>query len=87
MTCSSTYLLAQRAIADLKGAVVALLESSSERELSNAQIGRALGIYGGHIGHEGHISRTLLEQLRSEGVVTQDSNSKQWRLKKTSEGD
>jgi hypothetical protein len=77
---SETYLLAQRAVADLKGAVVALLAAAPASELSNAQIGRALGIYGGHIGHEGHIPRTLLEVLKSEGVVIQNAGSKRWRL-------
>jgi hypothetical protein len=44
-------------MADLKGAVYELLESS-DSPLSNAEIGRRLGIYQGHVGHEGHISRT-----------------------------
>jgi hypothetical protein len=68
------------AIASLKSAVRALLESAPAAGLSDAQIGRTLGIYGGHVGHEGHISRTLLSLLESEGVVKQDSSTRYWRL-------
>jgi len=81
ITDSHPYHLAQRALADLKGAVYLLLRSTSGHGLSNAQIGRGLGIYAGHVGHEGHISRTLLEMMRSEGVVHQDPTSKRWFLK------
>lgn len=75
------YGLAQRAMADLKIAVVMLLNEAGERGLSNAEIGRRLGIYIGHKGHEGHIPRTLLALLEGEGVVTQNPESKEWRLR------
>jgi hypothetical protein len=77
---SQEYQLAQAAMADLKSAIVALLERFDDG-LSNAQIGRTLGIYRGHEGHEGHISRTLLAMLEQEGVVEQDQKSKFWFLR------
>ena len=54
------YHLAQNAMADLKAAVYSLLEGAPPEGLTNAQIGRRLGIYAGHVEHEGHIPRTLL---------------------------
>lgn len=77
---------AQSAMADLKSAVREVL-ASAEEPLTNAQIGRILGIYAGHLGHEGHISRTLLEFLKSEGVVEQDSATKRWSLVRHTSGD
>ena len=67
-------------MADLKAAVHLVL-ANAPNGLSNAQVGRTLGIYGGHVGHEGHISRTLLALLESEGVAEQDPSTKRWRLK------
>ncbi len=58
------------------------LEESGINGLSNAELGKSLGIYSGHIGHEGHISRTLLSLLKSENVVYQEENTKRWFLKK-----
>ncbi len=75
------YQLAQKAIADLKTSIFILLSESNEKELTNAEIGRSLGVYHGHIGHEGHIPRTLLGLMEQEGVVEQNSDSKKWRLK------
>ena len=74
------YALAQRAMADLKAAVYLLLKNCSTG-LRNADIGRALGIYAGHIEHEGHISRTLLALMEKEGVVVQDPDTKLWTVK------
>lgn len=74
------YRLAQRAIADLKAAVYAVLREAPVEGMTNAEIGRTLGIYAGHIGHEGHISRTLLSLMKGEGVVSQDASSKRWSL-------
>lgn len=74
------YHCAQVAISDLKAAVHFVLADAPDG-LTNAQVGRTLGIYGGHVGHEGHISRTLLALLEGEGVAEQDSQSKRWRLK------
>jgi hypothetical protein len=79
---SSLYTRAQRAMADLKGAVYELI-AESESPLSNAEIGRRLGIYQGHVGHEGHISRTVLGLLEAEEVIVQDKESKMWRLRES----
>jgi len=79
---SEPYKSAQHAICELKGAIHVLLATAPSEGLSNAEIGRLLGIYQGHIGHEGHIPRTLLEMMKSEGVVEQDSESKKWCLKR-----
>jgi hypothetical protein len=78
---SEAYHLAQSAIADLKSAIYISLETAGKNGLSNAELGRSLGIYGGHIGHEGHISRTLLAMLETENVVYQEAKSKRWYLK------
>jgi hypothetical protein len=75
------YSLAQSAMADLKAAVRLTLEHGPPAGLPNAQIGRMLGIYAGHIGHEGHISRTILAMLESEGVIEQLPETKSWRLR------
>ena len=74
----NAYHLAQRAIADLKAAILMLLVD--QNGLSNAEIGRRLGIYGGHVGHEGHVSRTMLARMQSDEVVVQDPKTKRWRL-------
>lgn len=78
----TAYQLAQRAIADLKSAIYILLENSPPLGLRNADIGRSLGIYSGHVEHEGHIPRTLLSLMESEGVVQQDPSTKLWSLRK-----
>lgn len=77
---NEAYRLAQTAMANLKTAIRLLLSTAPDQGLSNAEIGRALGIYGGHVGHEGHVSRTLLAFLESEGVARQDEGTKRWRL-------
>jgi hypothetical protein len=76
------YQLAQRAMADLKSAVYAVLEEAPSDGLTNAEIGRGLGIYAGHIEHEGHISRTLLALMEKEGVVQQSQVTKRWTLRR-----
>lgn len=81
ITMPSAYFLAQRAIADLKTAVLQTINSGPKGGLTNAELGRSLGIYMGHVRHEGHISRTLLNMLEGEGVVVQDSKTKKWKLK------
>jgi hypothetical protein len=78
------YLKAQIALAGLKGAVHSLL-SKNPQGLSNAEIGRTLGIYQGHKGHEGHISRTVLAFLENEGAVKQNEETKVWYLAKKSD--
>jgi hypothetical protein len=69
---ANAYHQAQRAIADLKAAVLHTLGSQGNEGMTNAELGRRLGIYAGHRGHEGHISRTMLALLEAEGVVDQD---------------
>ena len=49
------YQLAQSAMADLKSAVFLVLSEADSGGLRNADIGRALGIYMGHVEHKGHI--------------------------------
>ena len=73
------YQLAQRALADLKAAVYAALEAASEG-LTNAELGRILGIFAGQVEHESHISRTLLAIMENEGVVHQAFESKRWTV-------
>jgi hypothetical protein len=79
---TEAYHLAQRAMADLKAAVHAVLSGAGADGLTNAQIGRMLGIYGGHVGHEGHISRTLLAMLAGEGVAEQDEVTRRWGIRR-----
>lgn len=79
MSSHGGYQTAQRAVADLKWAVLETLNAASSDGLSNAEIGRSLGIYAGHKGHEGHVSRTMLALLEAEGVVEQDASTKRWR--------
>ena len=75
------YRQAQRAVADLKAAVLALLAAAEPGGMSNSQVGRLLGIYQGHVGHEGHISRTVLQMLQADGVIEQEGPRGVWRLK------
>ncbi len=49
--------------------------------MTNAAIGRTLGIYAGHKGHEGHMSRTVLAMLEQEGVVEQNSADRTWSVR------
>ncbi len=74
-------MLAQEAMAQLKSAVHLVLEEAPHG-IRNAEVGRLLGIHAGHVGHEGHIPRTLLALMESEGVVTQDPSTKLWRLRR-----
>lgn len=76
----SAYHLAQSAIADLKAAVYEILKAATGPGVSNASIGRMLGIYMGHEGHEGHISRTILAIMEREGVAVQMEDTKVWKL-------
>ena len=74
------YRRAQRALADLKAAAVEVLATSGPEGLRNFQIGRLLGIYGGHVQHEGHVSRTILEMLQEDGIAEQKGKDKTWHL-------
>ncbi|MBO6864176.1 MAG: hypothetical protein JJ878_16195 [Alphaproteobacteria bacterium] len=78
---AAAYALAQCALADLKAAIYQVLYAAGSPGLKNVDIGRSLGIYGGHVGHEGHLSRTLLAVMEAEGVVEQDQETKLWSLK------
>jgi len=75
------YAMAQKALAELKTAVYITLKSGPPEGLRNADVGRMLGIYAGHVGHEGHIPRTLLALMENEGVVQQDVE-KRWLLRR-----
>ncbi|MEQ8310426.1 MAG: hypothetical protein RIA72_06990 [Sphingopyxis sp.] len=75
------YVLAQDAMAKLREAIYLLLTEAPASGLKNAQIGRSLGIYSGHVGHEGHISRTVLALMEAEGVVEQNAETKCWRIR------
>lgn len=79
------YEIAQSALAQLKSAVHRVLAQSGDRGMSNAEIGRSLGIYAGHAGHEGHIPRTILSLMESEGVVEQNKENKRWKLVQNAE--
>ena len=76
------YGIAQMGMAQLKEAVYLVVADGPAEGLTNAAIGRSLGIYGGHVGHEGHVSRMLLAILEAEAVVEQDAQTKTWRLRK-----
>ncbi len=73
------YYKAQLGMTQMKEAVYSLLKENSPKGLRNVDIGKSLGIYGGHKGHEGHISRTILEIMQSEGVIEQRED-KLWYL-------
>jgi len=72
------YQIAQKAIAELKTAVYSILKEAGSSGLKNVQVGKALGIYTGHVRHEGHISRTILAIMEAEGVVRQDKETLKW---------
>jgi len=78
---TSSYFKAQMGMTNIKEAVYALLKDHDPKGLRNVDIGKNLGIYGGHKGHEGHISRTILEIMQSEGVIEQRED-KLWYLSK-----
>lgn len=80
-TTALAYANAQAAMATLKSAVYRVLLHATPNGLKNVDVGRNLGIHAGHVRHEGHIPRTLLAIMESEGVVKQDPDTKSWRLK------
>lgn len=75
------YKMAQHAISDLKTAILITLQAGPEEGMKNADIGRALGIHHGHARHEGHIQRSMLALMESEGVVIQNEETKLWKVK------
>lgn len=76
---AKAYATAQAAIANLKSAVYMFLQEAGSKGRRNVDIGKGLGIYGGHVGHKGHIPRTLLAIMASEGVVEQ-TDGRRWCL-------
>ena len=75
------YQLAQHGLADLKAAIYLILQNALVGGMRNVDIGRALGINYGHSGkHQDHIPRTMLDIMKSEGVVSQDAETKKWKL-------
>lgn len=78
----TSYEKAQNGITLLKAAVYEMLLEAGNQGIRNVDIGKRLGIYAGHIGHEGHIPRTILELLKSEGVADQNAD-KRWYLIQT----
>jgi hypothetical protein len=79
---SDPYKVAQHAMSDLKSAVYDVLSKHPDKGFKNSEIGRALGIYMGYIGHEGHISRTISAIMQQEGVAEQEEVTKLWRIRK-----
>lgn len=75
------YRMAQRALAELKAATRMVLAAAPDDGLSNAVVGRSLGIYSSHSKQEGHISRSILGMLEADGVAKQDPDTKRWRLR------
>jgi hypothetical protein len=75
------YRRAQRAIAELKSAAVDLLATAGPEGFRNAQVGRLLGIYQGHVRHQGHISRTILEMLQADGIAEQKGQGGPWQIR------
>lgn len=78
---NDAYPIAQEAMSKLRSSVYMLLKQAPDEGMKNSEIGRALGIYSGHVGHEGHISRTILALMEAEGVVEQIAETKCWRLR------
>ena len=79
-TINEAFETAQGALAALKAAVRTVLENGPEEGLRNVDVGQCLGIYGGHVEHVGHISRTVLAMLECDGVAEQFGPEKRWRL-------
>jgi hypothetical protein len=86
MSAMDPYSRAQIALSELKSCIRQLLLEAGDGGLSNAEIGRRLGIYMGMIDkdkptHEGQIPRILLGMMKVEGSVYQPDGSKKWVLR------
>jgi len=81
------YVTAQCGMAKLRAAIFLLLKDAPAEGLRNVQIGKSLGIYCGHVGHKGHVSRTVLALMEAEGVVEQDAETERWRLRENAQLD
>jgi hypothetical protein len=75
---TNAYSNAQNGLALLKVAVFEILSIYKDEGLRNVDVGKLLGIYRGHIRHEGHISRTILAIMEEDGTIRQDSETKKW---------
>lgn len=78
---NEAYQLAQHGMAEMKSDIHQVLKTVYPKAFKNHKIGRMLGIYQGHVRHEGHVSRTLLEIMKSEGTIEQNKEDKIWRMK------
>ena len=65
----------------IEGAVFEKLSDAAVDGLTNVQLGRSLGIYPGHVGHEGHVSRTILALMENDGLVEQNPENKRWIIR------
>jgi hypothetical protein len=83
------YAKAQEGITKLKEAVYGFLSNRGDEGATNAEIGRALGIYKGYSqraeepakkAQEGHVSRAILCYMESEEVVYRED--KKWFIRK-----
>lgn len=85
MNKTNGYQRAHAALLELKSVVLETLAAAGQEGLTNAELGRGLGIYHGYEnadgveGHPGHISRWLLGELQREEMVRQDS-AKRWSV-------
>lgn len=84
------YIKAQQGISKLKEAVYEYLSDRGGNGATNAEIGRALGIYTGYSyrkeepgkkAQEGHISRAILGYMENEEVVYQ--KDKKWFIRQS----
>ena len=65
---SDPYLLAQEAMGKLRSAIYLVLQRPRQRADKRPTWALIGCIYSGHVGHEGHISRTILALMEEEGV-------------------
>jgi hypothetical protein len=73
------YHRAQAALAELKAAVYLLLDDAPLGGLTDAQVGRSLGIH--DLGSDGRLTAALLAMMEAEGVVEHDPETDCWRLR------
>lgn len=83
------YAKAQEGVTILKEAIYIFLAERGDEGASNAEIGRALGIYTGYStrerepqkkAQEGHLPRTILGYMETDEVVFRKDNK--WFLRK-----
>ena len=76
-TFLEAYTVAQTGLASIRVAILRILADCPEG-LSNSSISKLLGLNSGYDGHRGHITRTILATMESEGVVRQHPDTKKW---------